>query len=242
MAERKMTYRQILSFYFPGTRLLGAQSAQIADRVQYAAYRLSDQIVQANEHFRLRFSKSSNPREVESVLRILETARQDLIGRLKTASLRWNERQPFEIVVHGTTAEFIAATGLSGWATGATRGQRIELQPLALLQKRGVLTTALRHELAHSVVEVIGNGSAPRWLAEGLCLHFASEAAEMNRIRVTRPLAREELERRLKVGASATEMRQLYAMAFREVQALIREKGEAYAWQLIAKSKGVVNV
>ncbi|HQR34162.1 MAG TPA: SpoIID/LytB domain-containing protein [Blastocatellia bacterium] len=242
MAERKMTYRQILSFYFPGTRLLGAQSAQLANPVQFAAYRLPDQIVQANEHFRLSFSKSSNPREAESVLRILETARRDLIGRLKTASLRWNERQPFEIVVHGTIAEFIAATGLSGWATGATRGQRIELQPLALLQKRGVLTTALRHELAHSVIEVIGNGSAPRWLAEGLCLHFASEAAEMNRIRVTRPLAREELERRLKVGASATEMRQLYAMAFREVQALIREKGEAYVWQLIAKSKGVVNV
>ena len=238
MAERKMAYRQILSFYFPGTRLLSAQSAQLPNQIQFAAYRLPDQAAQANEHFRISFSKGNNSREIESALRILEAARTDLLGRLKTASLRWNEREPFEIVIHATTAEFIAATGLSGWATGATRGRRIELQPLALLQKRGLLTTALRHELAHSVIEVIGNGSVPRWLAEGLCLYFAGEATAMNRIPLNQPLIREELERRLNAGASAAEMRQLYAMAFREVQTLIREKGEAYVWQLVAKSKG----
>lgn len=148
-----------------------------------------------------------------------------------------NEAEPFEIVIHATTADFIKATGLSGWATGASKGRRIELQPLALLKKRGVLATALKHELTHSVVELLGNGHTPRWLAEGLCLHVAGEASAMMRIQIKQRLTREELERRLSAGASAAEMRQLYAMAFREVQTLISEKGEAHVWQLVAKSK-----
>lgn len=238
MAQRRMNYRQILSFYFPGTRLLGAQSAQIQNQIQFASYSLREQGTFAKDNFRVSFGKGIDRRDVEHALRILETARTDLLGRLKTAALRLNDPPPFEIVIHATTAEFIAATGLSGWATGATRGRRIELQPLSLLKKRGVLTTALRHELAHAVIELVGNSQAPRWLAEGLSLHFAGEASTMTRVQIKQVLPREELERQLNSGASAGKIRELYAMAFREVQTLIREKGEAYVWQLVAKSKG----
>ena len=237
MAQRKMNYRQILSFYFPGTRLLGAQSAQIPRQLLLAAYRLPSPDSLVSDGFRISFGKGNDRREVETVLRILETARTDLLGQLKKASVRFNEAAPFEVVIHPTTAEFIAATGLSGWATGATRGLRIEMQPLALLKKRGVLTTALRHELAHAVIEEVGNGQTTRWLAEGLSLYFAGEAAAMARVQTNKPMTHEELEHRLNAGASATEMRRLYALAFREVQALVREKGEASVWQLVAKSK-----
>ena len=191
----------------------------------------------ASKRFRISFGEANDRREVEAALKILEAARTDLLGRLKAASLRLDESEPFEIVIHSTTAEFIAATGLSGWATGATSGRRIEIQPLALLKKRGVTATALRHELAHAAIELLGKGKTPRWLAEGLCLHFAGEAAAMARLRIKQPLAREELERRLNAGASADEMRRLYAMAWREVQSLIREKGEAYVWRLVTKPK-----
>ncbi len=238
MARRRMNYRQILSFYFPGTRLLGARSAQVQKQIQLASYHMPEQGTFARDNFRVSFGKGIDRREVENALQILEAAKTDLLGRLKAASLRLNESAPFDVVIHATTAEFIAATGLSGWATGATHGRRIELQPLSLLKKRGVLTTTLRHELAHSVIELLGNGQTPRWVAEGLCLHFAGESAAMARVQVKQQLTSGEIERRLNGGASATEIRQLYSMAFREVQTLIRERGEAYVWQLVAKSKG----
>jgi stage II sporulation protein D len=263
MAARRMNYRQIVSFYFPGARLNGAQSARLPTpnqlsinhwplaigRLEKAVFTepimangqwlmanlsVADEL--ANKRFRISFGEKNDRRDVEAVLKILEAARNDLLGRLKTASLRLDESAPFEIVIHSTTAEFIAATGLSGWATGATRGRRIELQPLALLKKRGAMTTALRHELAHAAIELLGKGKSPRWLAEGLCLHFAGEATSMARVRIKQPLSREELERRFNVGASMEETRQLYALAWREVQMLIREKDEAHVWQLVAKS------
>ena len=102
------------------------------------------------------------------------------------------------------------------------------------------MATALRHELAHATIELLGKGKSPRWLAEGLCLHFAGEAAAMARVPNQPPLTREELERRLNAGASAEETRRLYALAWREVQSLIREKGEAHVWQLVIKPKEVM--
>ncbi len=241
-ARRGMNYRQIVGFYFPGTRLARDVARTVSLRgwlqtVSAATTQTdSSRNIVSSEHFRVRYGTGNDRREVESALRTLETARADLLRRLEKASLRLNEAAPFEVSIHATTAEFIAATGLSGWTAGTTRGRRIELQPLSLLRKRGVVATTLRHELTHSFIELLGAGQTPRWLAEGLCLHVAGEGRAMMQVKISRPLPREVLAGKLSNPVSAAEAKVLYAMAYREVQSLIQTKGEAFVWRLAARA------
>src|SRR5215470_12850164 len=189
----------------------------------------------SSEHFHVTYPAKTDRRSIENMLRTFESARADLLRRLEAASLRLTEPGPFEIMVQPTTADFIAATGQGGWAAGATRGRRIDLQPLDLLRRRGVLNATLRHEMTHAVIELLSGGRAPRWMAEGLAIHVAGEAATLPRIENKDRLTREELERRLARPASASESRKLYAMAYHEIRAMIEAEGEAGVWRRVAR-------
>jgi len=191
----------------------------------------------SSEHFRATYPAKTDRRAIENMLRAFESARADLMRRLEAASLRLAEPGPFEVVVHTTTADFIAATGQGGWAAGATRGRRIELQPLDLLRRRGVLNVTLRHEMTHAVIEALGGGRTPRWMAEGLAIYVAGEAAGLQRIDNKRRLSRDDLERKLMRPASAPESRKLYAMAYHEVSAMIEAEGEKDVWRRVAHSQ-----
>ncbi|MBO0800167.1 MAG: SpoIID/LytB domain-containing protein, partial [Blastocatellia bacterium] len=240
MASRGMNYRQILDHYFPGTRSAVSSfqfpvSSKSGFRFLNWKLETGNWKLIASEHFRASFQGEREP--VESALRILEASHSDLLQRLRQASLQLAEPRPFEVVIHATTADFIASTGQSGWAAGVTRGRRIELQPLALLRKRGILTQTLRHELAHAVIEVLSEGRAPRWLSEGLAIHLSGEGAALSRSDFRQQLARAQLERKLARPAPAKVMRELYAAAYREVLALIRAEGEENVWRLVAGAK-----
>ncbi|HEV2668261.1 MAG TPA: hypothetical protein VG324_25315, partial [Blastocatellia bacterium] len=205
------------SFNQPPTGLVGIQKSSLS-----------------SEHFRATYPAKTDRRSIEILLSAFENARADLLRRLEAASLRLAEPGPFEVVVHATTADFIAATGQGGWAAGATRGRRIELQPLDLLRRRGVLNATLRHEMTHAVIEVLSGGRAPRWMAEGLAIHVAAEAAALPRIENKSRLSREDMERKLMRSASVAESRKLYAMAYHEVSAMIEAEGEAGVWRRVA--------
>src|SRR5262245_10215052 len=64
----------------------------------------------SSEHFRATYPAKTDRRSIENMLRAFESARADLLRRLEAASLRLAEPGPFEVVVHSTTADFIAAT------------------------------------------------------------------------------------------------------------------------------------
>ncbi|HLG17861.1 MAG TPA: SpoIID/LytB domain-containing protein [Blastocatellia bacterium] len=198
-----------------------------------SALALSSQRHLASGHFRVSYPATEERSEVEAVLRTLESAREDLAARIRAASLSLPD-SVVEVIAHPTTQDFAAATGQPWWAAGATKGKRIQLQPLAVLRRRRVLTTTLRHEYTHAVIEAIGNKHTPRWLAEGLAVHFAGEGPMLRRYSSGRAMPLAELERQLQHPVAATEMRSLYSRAYNEVRALINKEGEANVWRRVA--------
>ena len=260
MARRGIGYRQILDHYFPGTTVGGEQAdAGTGQRCEQGsarrgewrwAYELRDaafsrisgmdsggreqQLALSSEHFHISYSPSVARVEIESVLRTLEAAHEDMHRRLIAASIKLPGASTFDVVIHDTTQSFTAATGQQWFAAGATRGRQIQLQPIPVLRRRRILTSTLRHEYAHSVIEAIGEGRTPRWLAEGLAIHFAGEATMLKRFESRKRLSLDELESKLEHPASAAEMRAHYADASREVLALIQNEGEPHVWRRVA--------
>jgi len=255
MARRGGTFEQILGKFFPGARISGEQSHAKAQSckdtvfetetnllpsasLRLCAFALIPRQSLSSEHFHISYPARIPRSEIEAAIRLLETARLDMFARTAPAALSLPDA-PVDVVVHETTQDFTAATGQSWWAAGVTHGRRIELQPLRLLRRRGILRTTLRHEYAHSVIEANGGSSVPRWLVEGLAIRFAGEGPMLLRFRGKARLPLDELERRLAHPASAAEMRSLYAAAYYEVRALIRKEGEASVWRRVgAHSSG----
>ena len=190
----------------------------------------------SSERFRVSYPARASRRDVEAALRTLEAAHADVSRRLSAAQIRLDSVGKVELFVHETTGDFTGATGRGAWVAAVARGRRIESQPLEALRRRGVLDGTLRHEYVHSVIELLGHGRAPLWLTEGLAVHVAGEGALLARGASKSEMPRAELERRLQQQpGSATEMRALYAAAYREVSALIRREGEAAVWRRVAQ-------
>jgi stage II sporulation protein D len=193
-------------------------------------------LVLSSENFRVSYpARAVSRREVEGTLAVLEAARADVHSRLAAASVATPALGVLEVFVHPTTGDFTGATGQPAWVAAVTRGRRIELQPLATLGRRGLLSPTLRHEYTHAVINALSRSRAPLWLSEGLAAHVAGEGRMLTRYAPGGKPSLEELERRLAAPATAAEMRTLYAAAFREVSALIRAQGEANVWRRIAR-------
>ena len=189
----------------------------------------------SSEHFRVTYPAGVDRRDADQVLNTLEAARSDFLHRAAAAS------GPIEIPIlqirlNESTGDFTSRTGQPWWAAAATKGNRIELQPVGLLKRRGVLTNTLRHELAHTVIDAVSRNRAPRWLEEGFALYLAGEGATISRYLSRSAHSTEELEQRLARPGSQEAMRALYAEAYSKVAELIRNNGEASVWKKLAGS------
>jgi len=259
MARRGATAEQILEKYFPGTRLFGGPQATAQHRTgvvpgtetqsdtatlakqetswsSSAVLRISDSVSMpgqtlSSEHFRVKYPVRVPRPEIEAAIRILEAARRDMVARNGRALSQSDNA--LDVIVHETTQDFIAATGQPWWVAAVTRGRRIDLQPLGVLRRRRILTSTLRHEYAHAVMEANGGSSVPRWLVEGLAINFAGEGPMLLRFKGKTRLPLDELEQRLQRPLSSAEMRSLYAAAYVEVRDLIRKEGEAQVWRRV---------
>jgi hypothetical protein len=142
-----------------------------------------------------------------------------------------------EVVINETTGDFVGRTGMPPWAAAATKHNRIELQPLPLLKRRRILETTLRHELVHVLVDSIGGGQTPRWLAEGMAVHLAGEGKMMEHHQPNNVLSVEIVEQALASAKTAAEMRTAYAAAYKLVKEIIQAEGEAKVWKRVAERR-----
>lgn len=237
MAARGATYQKILEKYFPGTvvkkDVAGKSKADIfLSNVDYrnllrpGSSRL---LTIASENFSLVYPADVDRRTTSQILNTLESTRNDYLRRASLVNI------PRVVIrLNESTGDFTSRTGQPWWAAAATQGNRIELQPLAILKQRGVLFTTLRHELAHILIDSVSNKRAPRWLEEGLSLYLAGEGQAISRYAMRDRLAEDDLEQRLQRPGNQVEMRALYAEAYLKVAELVRREGEPSVWTRLA--------
>jgi stage II sporulation protein D len=257
MAARGASYEKILDKYFPGTvvkkdlkkrgqgatakvNVTGESKADIL--LSMFGYRNSRPagissslrlLTISSEHFNLAYPATLDRRTANQILNTLELTRNDYLRRASSASTIVNIPR-VGIRLNESTGDFTSRTGQPWWAAAATQGNRIELQPVGILNQRGVLFSTLRHELAHIMIDAVSNKRAPRWLEEGFALYLAGEGQAISRYAMRSRLAEGELERSLQHPRTQVEMRTLYAEAYLMVAEMIRRNGESSIWEKLS--------
>ena len=235
LATRGASYQKILEKYFPGTivkrNVMKADILPSTPRLSLNTTPTTNArfLTVSSENFRVAYPADVDRRTVNEILNTLELARTDYLRRVSAASTPVNIPR-LEVRLNESTGDFTSRTGQPWWAAAATEGSRIELQPATVLKQRGVLSTTLRHELAHVMIDSVSNKRAPRWLEEGFALYLAGEGRMISRYATQSRLREDELEQRLQHPRTQVEMRMLYAEAYVMVAEMIRRQGESKVW------------
>jgi stage II sporulation protein D len=203
MGEEGRSYRQILNFYYPGTRLgLAAQG--------FAWQQMS------NDDIELLTTRAQRDRA------LLPLATRYLHAAEESTGLVYQARP--KLKVYGTVAEYRDATGEPGWVAASTRGRTIQMQPPEVLREAGVLDSTLRHELLHMLIDSHAAAGTPRWLREGLVLYL-SQPGDPPPVQVS-TAGNAALEKSLRSPQSEEELREAYAQARSRVAHLVQQRGK----------------
>jgi SpoIID/LytB domain protein len=109
--------------------------------------------------------------ERASVQSLLESTAASVATRLGTRPI------PVEVVFHPSVESFRRVTGEPWWSVARTVGRRIDLQPLNVLRRRGMLERTLAHEIGHVLAEPRLQGRAA-WVREGAAMFAAGLITE----------------------------------------------------------------
>ena len=153
------TWREILAFYYPGT-IPGLTGRGLSFQ------RLGGERITL---------LTTQPALDAPVLAAAER-------ELAAASARLHTSPPsgIEIRVYPDLDTFRNATGEPGWLAARTSGRRVHLQPARLLESRGALTSTLRHEMFHIVMESQAAPGLPVWFREGLTEYLTGPASALS--------------------------------------------------------------
>ena len=207
MAREGKSYRDILSFYYPGTELVTA-SAQIWQQ-------------QSSERLEL---LSTNPQADSAILPVAERILKD-----DERAIGWQLAFRPRLQIFPTMDAYRDSTGEPGWVAASVRGQTIRLQPLIELQRRSIVESTLRHEFFHLLVESHAKAGTPVWFREGIVLYLSNpDAVQTN----SAPITDQQMEAILLHPTSRDDEERAYAAAQNRVAALVQKYGRqtVLAW------------
>jgi stage II sporulation protein D len=202
MGEEGKSYREILAYYYPGTRL--GKSAQAIAWKQMTG-----------EGIELMTTRPDSDASLIQMAADLVHGVQASTGLAFTAIPQWK--------IYPNVAIFRDATGEPGWVAATTRGRTIQTQPAAVLRQAGTLESTVRHELLHMLIEEHSKPGTPLWFREGLVLYLSEPGLAPTKLTFSTV---QELEQTMRDPQGESQLRQAYSDAHTRVAQLAQKYGK----------------
>jgi stage II sporulation protein D len=203
MGEEGHSYREILSFYYPGTKLGASVQGTPWQRL-------------ANEDVELLTTQPDHDKALLTVAARFLHESEEGTGLVYRSAPR--------LKIFPTVAAFRDSTGEPGWVAASTRGRTIQLQPSDVLRQAGTLESTIHHELLHMLIESYTRPGTPLWFREGLVLYLVGPRLQISSGSGFEDVA--TLEKTLRSPASEEQLRAAYAAAQGRVAHLAQQHGK----------------
>jgi len=203
MGEEGKSYREILAYYYPGTKLSTA-----AEGITWRKL--------TGEKVEVLTTRPAQDQALVPIAARLAREAETSTGLTFPSVPQWK--------VYPTVAMFRDATGEPGWIAATTRGRTIQSQPADVLRQAGTLEGTLRHELLHMLIESHAKPGTPVWYREGLVLYLSEPNAKTHSSLA--PKSASELERAMANPTSEDQLRAAYSQAHAKIAEMAKQYGK----------------